>query len=180
MDDKSTPISSLNNHSNDNDALNQIINKYNPVSSGESELPPINPQIAQMEKKFENRNLNSEMYEHGSNPIYEEHYKDEMQRIQKTKKNVYEKPVEEEYEEYEEYIIEETPLWKVILNQFRIPFFIFIFIVLFFNCTFDRKLIQMIPMLGTAFYECNTYGFLFKTFIVSILSYLFIYFVRFH
>jgi len=178
MDDKSTPIASLNNHSNDTDALNQILNKYNPAAT-EAELPPMDPRIAQMEQKFENRNFNSEMYEHSSNPVYEEHYQNEMHRIQK-KQQGEPKPVEEEYEEYEEYVIEETPLWKVILNQLRIPAFVFVFILLFFNCHFDKKLIQTLPIMGTAFYECNTYGFLFKACIVSILSYLFIFFVRFH
>ena len=43
MDDKSTPISSLNNKSDDSEVVNQILNKYNNLQDGQTNIPPVNP-----------------------------------------------------------------------------------------------------------------------------------------
>jgi hypothetical protein len=179
-DEKSTPIESLNNRSDDSEVYNNILNKYNNLQDGQTSIPPLNPNLPQMENQFENRNLNQEMYNLSKNDVYAEQYQKE---IQKTKQYI--EPVEdqqyedEDNEEYEEYEIVEVPLWKRIINELRIPFFIFIFILVLYNCSFDKFLVKNIPKLGNQFNECNTYGFLLKAFLVAILSYLLIKFVRF-
>jgi len=185
MDDKSTPIESLNNNRNDNpEVVDQILSKYNNLQNGQTTIPAPN-NVVQMETEFENRNLNKEMYDLSSkNVAYKEHYENEMQRASQ-----YQKPQQrqeeiiennDDYEEYEEeYEVIEIPLWKRILNEIRIPLFIFIILLLLFNCTFDKLLVSKIPKLGTQFNECNTYGFLLKAFIVSLLSYILIKFIRF-
>jgi hypothetical protein len=177
MDDKSTPISALNNKSDDSEVVNQILNKYNNLQDGQTNIPPVNPTIPQMENKFENRNLNQEIYNlSGDNVAYKSHHEKEMQRISQQNQPQYE---EDQYEEdYDEYEVIEVPLWKRIVNEIRIPFFIFIFIIIFSNCSFDKFLITKVPLLGNQFNECNTYGFLLKALFISILSYIFIRFVR--
>jgi len=179
MDEKSTPIESLNNRGDDSEVVNQILSKYNNLQNGQTTIPTPN-NITQMETQFENRNLNKEMYDLSSNNVaYKQHYEKELQRS-----NQYQKPQEEdiqdnEYEEYEEYEVIEAPLWKRILNEIRIPLFIFIVILILFNCTFDKLLLSKIPRLGNQFNDCNTYGFLIKAFIVSFISYILIKFIRF-
>lgn len=178
MDEKSTPISSLNNKSDDSEVVNQILSKYNNLDNNSGIIPPLNPNISNMENQFENRNLNQEMYNLNANNIaYNDHYQKEIQRTnQYANQN---NDDNEDYDEYEEYEVVELPLWKRILNEIRIPFFIFLLILLLSNCTFDKFLIKKIPILGNPFNECNTYGFLLKAFIISILSYIFIRFLRF-
>jgi hypothetical protein len=74
MDDKSTPIESLN-RSDDSEVVNQILSKYNNLGNTDNGMQPINPNIPQLEDKFENRNLNQEMFEHNSNNVaYKQHY----------------------------------------------------------------------------------------------------------
>jgi len=177
MDDKSTPISALNNKSDDSEVVNQILNKYNNLQDGQTNIPPPNQNITQMEDQFENRNLNKEIYNlSGDNVAYKEHHQKEMQRIAQQNQPQYE---EEQYEEdYDEYEVIEVPLWKRIVNEIRIPFFIFLFIIIFSNCSFDKFLITKVPILGNQFNECNTYGFLLKALLISILSYVFIRFIR--
>lgn len=177
MDDKSTPISALNNKSDDSEVVNQILNKYNNLQDGQTNIPPPNQNIAQMEDQFENRNLNKEIYNlSGDNVAYKEHHQKEMQRISQQNQPQYE---EEQYEEdYDEYEVIEVPLWKRIVNEIRIPFFIFLFIIIFSNCSFDKFLITKVPILGNQFNECNTYGFLLKALLISILSYIVIRFIR--
>ena len=186
MDDKSTPIENLNNRGDDSEVVNQILNKYNNLQDGEpNNIPPLNNNIPQMEKEFENRNINKEIYDLNSkNEGYKEHYKNEVQRSKKyqnaqDEQDAEPEPDEDNYEDdYEEYEVIEIPLWKRILNEIRIPLFIFIFILIAFNCTFDKVLIGKIPYFGNTFNECNTYGFLVKAFIISLLSYLFIKFIK--
>ena len=179
MDDKSTPIENLNNRSDDSEVVNQILNKYNNLQDN-TNIPPLNPNIPEMENDFENRNLNKEMYNHRSNNVaFKEHYQNEMKRVtQHNNKN--ENEVDDNYEEedYEEYEVVEVPLWRRILNEIRIPLFIFIFVIIFSNCAFDKQLIKRLPFLGNQFNECNTYGFLLKAVLISILSYLLIRFIR--
>jgi hypothetical protein len=182
MDDKSTPIESLNNRGDDSEAVNQILNKYNTLQDGSGMLPPLDNELPKMEKQFEDRNLNQEIYNLSSNDVnYQNHYKKELQRTQQYNPrgqhndDEYEQQYEDEYEEYE---IVQVPLWKKIVNQIRIPFFIFLSILFLFNCSFDKMLISRISFFGNQYNECNTYGFLLKSFIVSIISYLLIAFIR--
>jgi hypothetical protein len=172
MDDKSTPIESLNNKVDDSEVVNNILSKYNNLQDNQPSLP-------QMEQKFEDRNLNQEIYTLNSNNVaYKEHYQQEMQRTAQQNK-----PPQEVYEQddddYEEYEVIEVPLWRRILNEVRIPLYIFIFILFISNCTFDKFLLARLPLLGNKFNECNTYGFILKAFLISILSYIFIRFIRF-
>ena len=85
MDNKSTPIESLNNGNDDSQVVNQILNKYNNLQSG-GELPPSNPTIPVMEQQFDNRNLNSEMFNHNSKNIaYQNDLNTETQRTKQFK-----------------------------------------------------------------------------------------------
>jgi hypothetical protein len=180
MDDKSTPIESLN-RNDDSEVVNQILNKYNNLGNTETTIPPPNPNITQMENNFENRNLNQEMFDHSSNNIaYKQHYENELKRTSKLNMNQnIEDQDEYEDDDYEEYEVVEIPLWRRILNEIRIPLFIFIFIILISNCSFDKLIIKKVPFLGNEFNECNTYGFLLKAFLISVFSYLLIKFIRF-
>jgi hypothetical protein len=184
MDDKSTPIESLNNKTDDTEVVNKILSKYNNLQDGQTSISALNNNIPQMEEKFENRNLNKEIYDlNSNNDAYNEHYQKEIKRTSnlQNQKNIVEDYDEEQYDddEYDEYEIVEIPLWKKILNELRIPFFIFVFILLLSNCTFDKFLLGKLPILGNKFNECNTYGILLKAFLISILSYIFIRFIRF-
>ncbi len=180
-DDKSTPIASLNNR-NDSEVVSQILDKYNNLDAGDGTIPPMNPNIPQMENQFENRNMNQEMFERSSdNGPYKEHYNNELKRsktYQRQQVQVQDDD-EDDDEEYEEYEMVEIPLWRRVLNELRIPLYIFVFVLLFFNCTFDKQLIRRLPFFGTEHNDCNTYGMLLKAFLISVLSYLLIKFVRF-
>ena len=170
MDEKSTPIESLNNKVDDTEVVNKLLSKYNNLQDNHQTLP-------EMEEKFENRNMNEEIYNlNSNNTVYKDHHKKEIQRINNSPQYT-----EDQYEDDEEseYEVIEIPLWKRIVNEIKIPFFIFIFILFFFNCTFDKYLLSKVPILGNKFNECNTYGILLKAFLISILSYIFIRFVRF-
>ena len=183
MDEKSTPIDSLNNRGDDSEVVNQILSKYNNLQDDQSTTIPTPNNIAQMEKKMEDRNLNNEIYNLNSNNVqYKEHFEKEQQRTNQYQNHKPQEIVENynDYEEYEEeYEVIEIPLWKRILNEIRIPLFIFIMLLILFNCSFDKFLIGKLPRLGTQFNECNTYGFLLKAFVVSLLSYILIKFIRF-
>lgn len=168
MDDKSTPIASLNNQ-DDSQVVNQLLDKYNDLQGGGNQ---------NMEQQFESRNINQEIYKLKSdNSEYQEHYQQELKRTtpSQNQQNQQDEQYEEEYEEYE---VIQLPLWKRILNELRIPFFIIISILIFLNCSFDKLIINKIPFLGNAYNECNTYGFLLKVFLASILSYILIKFVK--
>jgi hypothetical protein len=184
MDDKSTPIESLNNKGDDSEVVNNILKKYNGLHEGGNELPPLNTNVTSMENKFENRNLNKEMYEHSSNNVaYNEHYKNEKKRVEKynTNQDDDDDDQDEHYDDYEddEYEMVEIPLWRRVLNEIRIPIFIFIFVIIFSNCSFDKMLCNKFPILGNQFNDCNTYGFLLKALLISVFSYLVIRFIRF-
>jgi hypothetical protein len=187
MDDKSTPISSLNNNVNvENDAgvVNQILNKYNNIQDlNQGTLPSPNKNVTTMENDFENRNLNQELYNLKANNVqYKEHHDKEIQRVSSQNQGMPSKnnkqEIYEEEDEYVEYEVEELPLWKRIINELRIFVFIFIFILCIFNSSFDKLLITRIPFFGNQFNESNIMGFLLKAFIVALLSYIFIRFVR--
>ena len=178
MDDKSTPIESLNNKGVDSEVYNNILSKYNNLQDGQTSIPPLNPEILQMENQFENRNLNQEMYNLSKNDQYSQHYQKELQRSKQYIEPQQDNDEQYDDEEYEEYEIVEVPLWRRVLNELRIPLFILILILVLYNCSFDKFLINKIPKLGNQFNECNTYGFFIKAFLVAILSYLLIKFVR--
>ena len=175
-DDKSTPISSLNNR-DDTEVVNQILDKYNTLQDGQTSISSPNSNIPVMENQFDNRNLNEEIYNIKSdNTQYQDHYQKELHRTNQYNDNNYEDESESE-DEYEEYEIIQIPLWKKIMNELRIPIYIFIFILIFFNCTFDKILLQYVPKLVNPFNECNTYGFLLKALVISLLSYILIKYV---
>ena len=181
MDDKSTPISNLNNKNDESEVVNQILKKYNNLEDGDGSTP-----LNNMENQFENRNLNQEMYDlKADNIAYQDHYEKELQRTNNKNiqnvmnvQNVNDQYIEDE-DEYEEYEVVQLPLWKRILNEIRIPFYIIIFILILFNSSFDKLLMYKFPFFGNQFNDCNTYGFLLKAFLVSLLSYIFIRFIRF-
>ena len=120
MDEKSTPLSSLNNKPDDSDTVNQILSKYNTLQNNEGTLPSKDSNIPKMEESFENRNLNSEMYKlKADNSQYAQHQASEKQRLsQMQQQNVeYDDDGDNDDDEsYEEYEIEELPLWKKIVN----------------------------------------------------------------
>ena len=179
MDEKSTPISSLNNKNDESEVVNQILTKYNNLQDGQTSIPPLNPNVQQMETDFENRNLNKEIYNLNSNNVaYQDHYQKEIQRTNPQQNQQYEQDDNQYEEDYDEYEVVEVPLWRRILNEIRIPFFIFIFILVFFNGSFDKFFINKVPFFGNQYNECNTYGFLLKAFLISVLSYLFIRFIH--
>jgi hypothetical protein len=179
-DDKSTPISSLNNR-DDTEVVSQILNKYNNLQDGQTSIPPINSNIPVMENDFDKRNLNQEIYNINSDNVqYNDHYQTELKRTQQQNNpyNQYDEPDDDdEDDEYDEYEVVQAPLWKKVMNELRIPIYIFIFILIFFNCTFDKVLLKYIPKLGNPFNECNTYGFLLKALLISLLSYILIKYV---
>ena len=113
MDDKSTPIASLNNKGDDTEVVNNILSKYNNLQDGQTSIPPLNNNIPQMEKQFENRNLNQEIFQHSSNNVaYEKHYDNEVKRVSNQgKQNNYQDDDQDSiYEDDEEYeVIEKSP-----------------------------------------------------------------------
>ena len=117
MDDKSTPIASLNNKADDTEVVNNILSKYNNLQDGQTSIPPLNNNIPQMEKQFENRNLNQEIYNLNSNNVaYDDHYQKEIQRTsnlqnQKNQQNNIQEYDEDQYDDdYDEYEVVEIPL----------------------------------------------------------------------
>ncbi len=187
MDSQSTPIENLNNNHDDTQVVNQILDKYNTLQSGASELPPLNSSIPNMEKQFDSRNLNNEVFSHNSqNVAYQNDYKNEVQRTkqfqqQQQMQQQQQQPDEDDYEEdeYEEIEEEIVPLWRKVLNELRIPIFIMVMVCLFFNKKFEKFFVKSISFFGNQFNEVNTYGFTVLAFLVAFSSYLMIRFVRF-
>ena len=184
MDSQSTPIDHLNNNSDDTQVVNQILDKYNTLQSGGGELPPLNPSIPNMEKQFDNRNLNAEVFSHSSqNVAYQNDYNNEVQRTKQfqQQQQIQQQPDEDDYEEdeYEEIEEEVVPLWRKVLNELRIPIFIMVMVCLFFNKKFEKLFVKSISFFGNQFNEVNTYGFTVLAFLVAFSSYLMIRFVRF-
>jgi hypothetical protein len=182
MDEKSTPLSSLNNKPDDSDTVNQILSKYNTLQNNEGTLPSKDSNIPKMEEAFENRNLNSEMYKlKADNSQYAQHQASEKQRLsQMQQQNVeYDDDGDNDDDEsYEEYEIEELPLWKKIVNEIRIPLFIFLSIILVMSTSSNKLLISKVPFLGNEYNELNTVGFLLKAFICALIAYILVRFIR--
>ena len=181
MDEKSTPLYSLNNKPDDSDTVNQILSKYNTLQNNEGTLPSKDSNIPKMEESFENRNLNSEMYKlKADNSQYAQHQASEKQRLsQMQQQNVeYDDDGDNDDESYEEYEIEELPLWKKIVNEIRIPLFIFLSIILVMSTSSNKLLISKVPFLGNEYNELNTVGFLLKAFICALIAYILVRFIR--
>jgi hypothetical protein len=186
--DKSTPIASLN-KTDDSEVVNDILEKYNNLQ-GENKGKDKN---SSLEDKFEKRDLNKEVYNLASeNVAYEQHLNKEKKRV-KEYKEPEQYPEEEIYEEYENYdtseeedqedldsvdSLEEMPLWKKFINEIRIPIFIFIVTILLSNSVVQKFLLKKIPYLGNQFNEPNLYGFLVIAFLIAIISYILIRFIR--
>lgn len=198
MDD-STPISSLHgddrNSGDDNKFVNKLMDKYvalekneqmdmanmlmpRPQPGGEmSELPPLDRNQRDMEEKFENRDLNKDLFQlNAQDPILMRQFEQELQNSRNYIKgqNMMEAPEmnEDDYDEYEEMEYEE-PLWRKILNEVRIPIVIVIYIFLFFhiNIGFD-KLLCRYPFFGNQHNQCYWTGTLLKAVFVGIFSYI--------
>ena len=111
------------------------------------------------------------------NTQFRDHSENEKRRIQ----TMNETPEEEYFsddEDFDEYEVEELPLWKKIVNEIRVPLFIFLMILVFMSSTMDKTLIQKLPMLGNQFNEINTKGFLLKALLCSLIAYVIIRFIR--
>lgn len=178
-DDKSTPLANLNNKKDDSKVVNEILSKYNDLQeNNDGTLPPADSNIPNMEKEFENRNMNDQLYNMSSdNTQFRDHSENEKRRIQ----TMNETPEEEYFsddEDFDEYEVEELPLWKKIVNEIRVPLFIFLMILVFMSSTMDKTLIQKLPMLGNQFNEINTKGFLLKALLCSLIAYVIIRFIR--
>jgi len=199
MDD-STPISSLNSDSrdsrDDNKFVNKLMDKYvalekneqmdvanmlmpRPQPGGEmmDELPPLDRNQRNMEEKFENRDLNKDIFQlNAQDPILMRQFEQELQNSRNFIKsqNMLDAPEgndEDDYDEYEEMEYEE-PLWRKILNEVRIPFVIifYIFISFHINIGFDKILCRY-PLLGNQHNQCYWTGTLLKAVMVGMLSY---------
>jgi hypothetical protein len=183
MDEKSTPLSSLNNKPDDTDTVNQILSKYNTLQNNNGSIPAKDNNIPKMEQEFEDRNLNSEMYKlKADNSQYAQHQASEKQRInsiqqqQQQQQNIeYEDEDDVSYDEYE---IEELPLWKKIVNEIRIPLFIFLSIILVMSSYSNKLLITKVPFLGNEYNDVNTIGFLIKAFVCALIAYVLVRFIR--
>ncbi len=195
MDEKSTPISSLNNDSDSNEVYNDILSKYNNLNQQEMSQEPLNlmpppspgglenmqnpnPDMRRLENKFENSNINQDMYRiNMQNEVYQKDYNQELKRINDFNRNHNDDSGDDDEEEYEE--IYEVPKWRIVLNEIRIPLYIFIFIFLFFNSSFglDKFIQRFLPTFVSQHNDCNWKGVLLKAVFVSLFSYLMIKYV---
>ena len=178
MSDKSTPIENLNNNNDDSETVNQILSKYNNIQDNpEGSLPPIDDTITENEEKFENRNLNKEMFDLNSdNTQFQNHMQNEKQRVSNYNNPQFEDEDEESYEEYE---LEELPLWKKILNEIRIPILILVSIFLVMNKKFDSLFLNKITKFVDQYGDVTHLGFLIKSLLTSVIAYLLIRFFIF-
>ena len=181
-DEKSTPLSSLNNKPDESETVNQILSKYNTLQQeNDDSIPPQNPNIPKMEESFENRDLNQESFQHQSDGTqYTQHMDNEKYRMQQMQQQHQQGNYEDDDDEsYEEYEIEELPLWKKIMNEFRVTVLIFICIALIMSNSNNKFILNKIPFLGNEFNELTTLGFLLKALICAIISYVLVRFIRF-
>jgi len=206
-DDMSTPISRLgaSDRRDSSRIASNIMDKYNsmnqmghmeqadmatnlmprPQSSGDIlEMPPMDPSMRDLEEKFENRDVNKELYEmNARDPILVQQYNQQLKKSNdylRTQAQVNQPEGEEEYEEYEDdEMIYEEPLWRRWLNEWRIVIFIIIFVTLFFNVNFGvDKYLCRYAFFGNENYDCNWKGVLLKSICVGLFSYLAIRFLR--
>jgi hypothetical protein len=181
-DEKSTPISSLNNKPDESETVNQILSKFNSLQQENNDtIPPQNPNISRMEASFENRDLNKESYQRQSDGTqYAQHMNNEKYRMQQMQQQQQQGNMEDDDDEsYEEYEIEELPLWKKIMNELRVPVLIFVCIALIMPNSNNKFILGKIPFLGNEFNELTTLGFLLKALLCAIISYVLVRFIRF-
>ena len=88
-DDKSTPLTSLNNKNDDSEVVNNILKNYDNLQNNpEGSLPPIDSNIQKMEQEFEDRDMNNSLYNMNSdNTQFKEHSDNEARRLQKMNNN---------------------------------------------------------------------------------------------
>jgi hypothetical protein len=205
-DDMSTPISRLGSSDRRDSSriASNIMDKYNsmnqmgqmeqsematnlmprPQSSGDIlEMPPMDSSIRDLEEKFENRDVNQQLYEmNARDPILVQQYNQQLKKsgdFLRTQAQVDQQEGDEEYEEYEDVEYEEDPLWRRWLNEARIVIFIVIFVTLFFNVNFGvDKYLCKYSFFGNENYDCNWKGVLLKSICVGLFSYLAIRFLR--
>ena len=205
-DDMSTPISRLGSSDRRDSSriASNIMDKYNsmnqmgqmeqsematnlmprPLSSGDIlEMPPMDSSIRDLEEKFENRDVNQQLYEmNARDPVLVQQYNQQLKKsndLLRTQAQVDQPEGEEEYEEYEDMEYEEEPLWRRWLNETRIVIFIVIFVTLFFNVNFGvDKYLCKYSFFGNDNYDCNWKGVLLKSICVGLFSYLAIRFLR--
>ena len=182
-DSKSTPLANLNNkRSDDSQVVNDILSKYNNLQENpDGTMPPVNPNIPKMEQEFESRDMNDQLYNMNSdNTQYKEHSANEQRRLKKSNhEEEYEEQEDDDDEEYDEYEIEELPLWKKIVNELRVPLFIFLMIIAIMSTTPNKMIANYLPLFKEGENNAlNTMGFLFKAFLCSIVSYLLVRFIR--
>lgn len=182
-DEKSTPLSSLNNKPDESETVNQILSKYNTLQQENNDtIPPQNANIPTMEESFENRDLNQESFQRQSDDTqYVQHMNNEKYRMQQmhNQQQGNMEDDDDEDESYEEYEIEELPLWKKIVNELRVPVLIFISIILIMTNSNNKFILNKLPFLGNEFNELNTIGFLLKALLCAIISYVLVRFIRF-
>ena len=117
------------------------------------------------------------MYEINSdNTQYQNHYENEKDRVNNYNNPQFEDEDEESYEEYE---LEELPLWKKILNEIRIPILIFLSIFIVMNKKFDSLFLNKITKFVDQYGDVTYLGFLIKSLLTSFIAYLLIRFIRF-
>lgn len=205
-DDMSTPISRLGSSDRRDSSriASNIMDKYNsmnqmgqmeqsematnlmprPQSSGDIlEMPPMDSSIRDLEEKFENRDVNQQLYEmNARDPVLVQQYNQQLKKsndLLRTQAQVDQPEGEEEYEEYEDMEYQEEPLWRRWLNEARIVIFIVIFVTLFFNVNFSvDKYLCKYSFFGNDNYDCNWKGVLLKSICVGFFSYLAIRFLR--
>ena len=205
-DDMSTPISRLGSSDRRDSSriASNIMDKYNsmnqmgqmeqadmatnlmprPQSSGDIlEMPPMDSSIRDLEEKFENRDVNQQLYEmNARDPVLVQQYNQQLKKSNdflRSQAQVDQPEGEEEYEEYEDVEYEEDPLWRRWLNEARIVIFIVIFVTLFFNVNFGvDKYLCRYSFFGNENYDCNWKGVLLKLICVGLFSYFAIRFLR--
>lgn len=184
-DEKSTPLSSLNNKPDESETVNQILSKYNTLQQENNDsIPPQNPNLPKMEESFENRDLNQESFQRQSDGTqYNQHMNNEkyrmMQMQQQQQQQQGNMEDDDDDESYEEYEMEELPLWKKIVNELRVPVLIFVCIALIMPNSNNKYILGKIPFLGNEFNDLTTLGFLLKALLCAIISYVLVRFIRF-
>jgi hypothetical protein len=169
------------------DVANSILDQLNnmnisPTSGYQGDLPPINPEIPVMEHDMEQRNMNAQLEQmRYMNPVQHiEAQKAQMMALQQQQQEYENEDDDEDDDEYET-VVEKNPLWKKILNELRIVFFVTIMCLFLFNSHFNKLITQTVPFfrLNNYTYETNMIGTIIKALIVGLLSYGLIRFVKF-
>ena len=174
MDDKSTPIDTLNRGGDDSNVVNNLLNKYHNMPS-EGELPPMNQNIPAMERQMESNDINQDIYNHSAqDEMAKQKHQMEMRRAQQYQMQ----QQDEDYEDDEYEYYEDVPTWKKVVNEIKVPLFIFVLVIIFFSQPLNKMLIKNIPFFASDHSDSNLYGLLAKAFLVALVGYLLIKFVK--